>query len=260
MASTPTGGPILWFLLVPGLPQWLRGQPVRGAILAGWFGSAMVAGLASSGTAIGLILLGFAVLVQVGSAADAVELAAFPRLAVGPWARWTSAGLAVVLGCHLPLIVLGSWAGWPTARLGGRARVALIQRGAYRSSSPTAGDRVWIDAHDGVEPGPATVIAGPGEYVRRIDRTYVRPGREPWLAPSTENRPSIELEFRVPHGHLLVAFDPDPSAVGRSQSGPQLVETARVAGRVAAELPEWLRQGPTHNPPPDQADPPQVPA
>ncbi|MFO0959675.1 MAG: hypothetical protein U0800_19940 [Isosphaeraceae bacterium] len=259
MTSSRPGALIPWSLLVPGLPQYLRGQGRRGAILAGWFGASMAVGLPTAGSWVGILLLGFAALVQVGSAADAIELAAFPRLAVGPRGRWSAAGLAVALGCYSPWVLLGSWAGWPSPVARGPLEFYLVQRSAYRTSNPRPGDRVWVEAHEGVEAGPAAVLAGPGEFIRRIDEAYLRPGLDPWRDPGFRPGRSVELEFRVPPGHLLVTFDP-ATPDGRPNRGPLLVPIARVAGRIGVEVPEFLRQAADSRRPQALADESEVPA
>lgn len=248
MSSSRYGVLTIWSVLVPGLPQWRRGQSTRGAILAGWYASSMTVGLPTFGSPVGWLALGFATLVHVASVADAMNLAAFPRLAVGSTARWTAAGLLIALGFYLPLLLVGAGTGWPTLLARSPRHLYLIQRGAYRTSAPRPGDRVWIDAHGDVEAGPATVIAGPDDFVRRLGDAYQRPGREPWHDPDAPRGPAIELEFRVPRGQLLVAFDRDRPNDDPADRAPCLVAVAQVRGRIGLESSRPTRPIPDADP------------
>lgn len=226
---------LIWSLLVPGWSQWLRGRRSWGLTLAGWYASALVVGLSATGSPIGWGLLGFALLTHLASTAEAIERAAFPRLAVGPRAVWTAAALLVVLGCYAPWILLISWTGWPTPMVQNPLYPCLVLRGAYQTTTPRAGDRVWIAAQNGEEAGPATVIAGAGERVQRVNDAYLRPGQDRWRSPGPFLGRPVDLEFQVPRGRLLVAFDPPTN--GRPGYGPVLVKLAHVTGRIAAETP-----------------------
>ncbi len=242
MASRAGGRPALrspgLSFLLPGVPQWLWGQRDLGLLLGGSFASALAAGLFAWGTAAGSILLIFAYAVHVASAADAIRRWAFPGF--GRWvpAASASAGLAA---CYGPLALLAALVAWPGMESGGPRQGYLVDRLAYRDRGPGDGDHVWLARSPSHRGGRlASVLGRPGDEVewaggrlrvagRRIDEIPFRPGQAP-----------KSMAFRVPDGHLLVAYRGDDPLLPRAW---ELVPESRVDGRAWAKLyPVWDRR------------------
>ncbi len=240
MANRPIDPRLRYLLVLPGLPQWCWGQRGCGLVYLGWYASSVVGGLLCWGTTMGAILLGFGVLVHLASAVDVLRQSSFPG-----WTRrvsWTWALMALGLGCYTPAFFVGAVSAWPVAGLDGSRSGLLVNRWAYQKDGPAVGDRVWVSGQGPIGPGPAIVLAVSGQTMERRDDDFrFHSGRD--LSLIGQEGRAVEMEVRVPVGHLLVAFEPGD---GQTDEPIRLTIVARssVLGRVWAELPLGPWRGP----------------
>ena len=226
-------------VLIPGAPQWRWGQSERSAFLFGSFVTGLGVGLFTWGTRTGLALIGFAFLIHVISASDAIRQCSFPGFE--KWVPTTSAfvGLAFVL--YGPLLLAGSVIAWPVIGVGENPEGYLIDLTAYKGAIPDSGDMVWLGAHGGERRGRmAEVIARAGQNVEWTGRRLRVDGRRVDLSPFLTDQASSEMEFQVPEGQILVASRVSDSLISRSW---ECVPDFRAEGRAWAKLyPVWDRR------------------
>ena len=237
----PCRSPGLAFLL-PGVPQWLWGQRERAVLLGGSFVASLSVGLFAWGTAAGVALLAFAYVLHVASTSDAIRQWAFPGF--GRWVPMVSASAGLAAGGYGPLIVLGALVAWPGMERGAPRSGYLIDRLAYRAEGrpPGPGDHVWLAPTPGGRGGRlAEVLGRPGDDVEWADGRLQVAGRRLGLAPFRPGQAPKSLAFKVPDGHVMVAYhQTDDPLVPRTW---ELVPESRVEGRAWAKLyPVWERR------------------
>lgn len=228
-------------VLVPGYPQWRRGDRERALVLGGTFASALAVGLFAWGTPTGLTLLAVAFFCHVGSATDAIRAGAFPGFARGVPMLSTSIGLG--LGCYGPLLALAAALAWPGGiGQGSSSERYLVNRWAYQTTKPRAGDWVYFRSPRGRGFGIARVVAGPGQMVEwNQDQIRVGGLALGWL-PRAAGRAPRDLALTVPTGQLLVA-PPRESRDEVSSCGLLLLPEASVIGQAWAQIvPIWSRR------------------
>jgi Signal peptidase, peptidase S26 len=231
--SSGTIGPRI---LIPGYPQWSWRQKERALVLFGSYLTAMLVGVMTWGTAVGLGILAFAFATHAFSAADAIRQYAFPGFGRLIPAVTASAGLGAV--CYGPLLLMASVYAWPIT-LDERPREGyFINRWAYREETPAPGDTVWLRPTRGARPKIARVVAGPGQRVEwaddqfRVDDTVVE--ESPF--PISGSPGSFKLT--IPEKYVLVTFGADPSRGKGLPGGWEIVDQADVRGRA------WVRSYP----------------
>ena len=232
-----------WRVVVPGWPQWRRGQRGRAMVLAGSFSSAMMVALFAWGTGPGAMLLGFAALAHSASMADAIRQGAFPGF--GPWAPWLSAAAGLGGGGYAPALMIAMQFACPAWTEGG---VYLINRSAFDGRGPEAGHWVWLDAEGpGWRRGVALVVAVGGQRVSWSEGVLRVDGSPASIPPGViDQERRSRGEFSVPEGALLV-FGEEQDLGDRGLEEPEggrlsLVATDRAIGRAWARyFPIWSR-------------------
>ncbi|WP_169980492.1 S26 family signal peptidase [Tautonia rosea] len=239
-----------WFLLLPGVPQWRRGERSRGLVILGWYWSAvMVAGF-GWGSMIGAMLLGAAFLAHCASVADEVRQSAFPGF--GSWAPWFSAAVGLGVVGYVPGLLVALTLAYPAWTKDGGY---LVNRRAYEQQAPAPGQWVWLDRQTSASSidrpkGMARVVAVAGQVVSWSNGGILIDGRKPvvdseglLLTPRTQGR------FEVPERALLVVCEGPRSRQGSwqqeilSSSRLELVPTDWVIGRPwACSYPIWKRR------------------
>ncbi|RUL83092.1 hypothetical protein, partial [Tautonia sociabilis] len=146
-----------WRVVVPGWPQWRRGQRRRGMVLLGSYLSALGVGLFAWGTGLGAVLLGFAMFAHWASVADAIRQAAFPGF--GPWAPGFSAAMGLGAGAYAPALAVTLQVAFPAWTPGGGF---LVDRSAFDSREPEAGHWVWLEATAPERPRTVAQVVGVG--------------------------------------------------------------------------------------------------
>jgi hypothetical protein len=228
-------------ILIPGYPQWSWCQRDRAVVLFGSYLAAMVVGVSTWGTTVGLGVLAFAFLTHAYSAADAIRQYAFPGFGRVVPAVSASAGLGAV--CYAPALVMASVYAWPIA-LDERPREGyLVNRWAYRDDGPRSGETVWLRPARGARPKVARVVAGPGQRVEwsfnqfRVDDQLIE--ESPFRITGSPG----ELKLTIPENHVLVAFGADPKRGNGLPGGWEIVDRADIRGRAwARSYPIWDRQ------------------
>ena len=228
-------------LLVPGFPQWSWRQRERGLILFGSFAGALLVGLFTWGTTLGLAVLLFAFATHAFSAADAVRQYAFPGFGRLVPALATSAGLGAF--CYAPALAMASVFAWPIAIEERPREGYFVNRWAYRETSPTAGETVWLRPTRGARPKVARVVAGPGQRVEwsgerfRVDDQVVE--ESPFRVAGSP----AGFDMTIPEGHLLVTFGADPHRGRGVPGGWEVIDQDDVRGRAwARSYPIWDRR------------------
>ncbi len=230
----PLIGPIF---LLPGAPQWLWLQRERALLLFGSFATSLGVGLFAWGTQIGLALLVFAYITHVVSAADAIRQWSFPGFS--RWIPTCSASACLAVGFYGPLLLFGSTFAWPGLQGMANAEGYLVNRLAYQSLGPEAGDRIWLRGGGGTGGSLAEVVAKPGQSVEWNNRGLKINGRSVPLVPFRQGEAPLDLKLQVPEGRLLVAFQTGDPYVSKLW---EFVPVARVEGRAWAKLyPIWDR-------------------
>lgn len=236
----PRHSPGLAFLL-PGVPQWLWGQRERSLLLGGSFAASLSVGLFAWGTAAGISLLAFAYVLHATSTSDAIRQWAFPGF--GRWVPTISASAGLAAGVYGPLIVLGALVAWPGMERGAPHSGYLVDRLAYRAEGriPGPGDHVWLASDRGVRGGRlAEVLGRPGDDVQWSAGRLQVGGRRVGLAPFPPGHAPHSIAFKVPDGHVLVAYRTDDPMLPHAW---ELVAASRVEGRAWAKLyPVWERR------------------
>ena len=209
-----SAGPVGPRILIPGYPQWSWRQRERALVLFGSYLTAMVVGVMTWGTAVGLGILAFAFVTHAFSAADAIRQYAFPGFGRLIPVVTASAGLGAV--CYGPALLMASVYAWPIT-LDERPREGyLINRWAYREETPVPGETVWLRPTRGARPKIARIVAGPGQRVEwvaeqvRVDDTVV--AESPFRIAGSPG----EFKMKIPEKHVLVAFGADPSRGART--------------------------------------------
>ena len=227
--------------LVPGYPQWDRGERGRSLVLFGSFASSMAVGGFAWGTWVGLAILLLAYGAHVTSLADAIRQGAFPGF--GRWVPWATASAGLGFGCYGPALAAAlvvAWPGYSEEDEEGRRRGFAIDRRAYWVRGPSPGDWAWLRLPGRDAPEAFRVLAGAGQAVGWSEAGLRVDGeRIDWSPDASVWRPR-ELTFRVPDGHVLVGpevadrdEDADAPAPG---CGLVLVSTRQVLGRAWAQL------------------------
>ncbi len=224
--------------LVPGLPQFIWGQPERAFVLAGTFLSALTVGLFAWGTLIGIALLLLAYVVHVASVDDAIHQWSFPAFD----RRMPRLMVSLVLGVGVygPLVLAGSILAWPAVRPG-QSEAYLVNRCEYQEKLPESGDWIWLALEKGTTLGRLVeVVAKPGQNVEWSSSGLRINGKRVSLMPFPHGTAPKQLEFQVPEGQLLVAGAAEANRLPRSW---EFVPIDRVEGRAWAKLyPVWDRR------------------
>ena len=239
--ESPWPTPVGPRILIPGYPQWSWRQRERALVLFGSYATALIVGVLTWGTAVGMGVLFFAFATHAFSAADAIRQYAFPGFGRLVPAVTTSAGLGAF--CYAPALVMASVYAWPIA-LEERPREGyLVNRWAYRDEGPCPGDTVWLRPTRGARPRVARVVAGPGQKVEwsgeqlRVDDQVVE--ESPFRVAGSPRG----LQLTIPDGHVLVAFGADPRRGQAVPGGWEIVDRADVRGRAwARSYPIWDRR------------------
>ena len=228
-----------WRVILPGAAQWRWGQRERASVFFGSFAAASFVGLMAWGTRAGAASLAFAFLAHVAATADVIRQGSFPGF--GRWVPTTAASLSLGLGCYAPMVALGAALAWPAPRSSTGPEGFLVNRWAYRESSPAAGQHIWYGTADERGPTVGQVLAVGGQGVVWGDGRLSVGGRViPWTPP-TSAPPPRRLAFTVPDDHLLVALGMGSDASGTA--GFEVVARDRVEGRAWARYyPFWQRR------------------
>lgn len=232
--------------LVPGLPQFLGGEPERGIVLVLSFASTVTLTVMGWGTVLGWAGLGLCFVFHTASVANVISARSFPR-----HSSFRSGGVAAALAASLFYMpCLGVYASWFATEWSSQPNLAnfvpegyLLDRLAYTGSEPTGGQWVWLEEYARRPACLGMVLATEDEEVDwsdgllRINGDQFLPWREaqPVLAPNS-------LKFKVPKQHLLVATNISPKDFAGAADW-MLVPNELVVGRVWAKLfPIWQRQ------------------
>lgn len=233
-------------LVVPGLPQWWRGERSRGLVLLGWYGSAVLVAGFGWGSAVGAMLLGVAFLVHCASVADGVRQSAFPGF--GSWAPWYSAAVGLGAIGYVPALVVALDLAYPAWTDDGGY---LVNRRAYEQQEPSPGQWVWLDRPSSERPrGMARVVAVAGQVVSWSSGGILVDGRRLAIDPEQWTpTPGTQGRFEIPERALLVVCEaPRPSTQSWSKEvlssmGLELIPADWVVGRPwARSYPIWQRR------------------
>ena len=231
--------PAGWRMVVPGFPQWRWRQRERGLVFLGSYLAALGAGLFAWGRPLGWLLTGFAFLIHVVSAADAIRQAAFPGF--GRTIPVISAGAGLGLACYGPLAVAASIFAWPSEMPLGSGDGFLINRWAYRSAVPREGDWIWFNSPDGGR-GVGRMLAEGGQVVEWSGGELRVGGRAVIWTPPKGVPHATDLVMTVPPGQVLVAQS-GPKGSNESLLGFVFVDERAVLGRAWAQhSPVWSRR------------------
>lgn len=237
----PPGRPPGLAFLLPGLPQWLWGQRERAMLLGASFAASLSVGVFAWGTAMGAMLLVFAYVLHVASMSDAIRQWAFPGFGRRVPTISASAGLAA--GGYGPLVVLGMLLAWPGMERGHSRSGYLVDRLAYRAEGrgPGPGEHIWLAPEPAGRDGRlAEVLGRPGDDVQWSSGRLQVGGRRVGLAPFRLGQAPKSISFKVPDGHVLVAYRTDDPMLPDAW---ELVAASRVEGRAWAKLyPVWERR------------------
>ncbi|QDV35912.1 S26 family signal peptidase [Tautonia plasticadhaerens] len=232
-----------WRVVIPGWPQWRRGDRVRAMVLAGSYASAMMVGLFAWGTGPGAALLGFAALTHSASVADAIRQAAFPGF--GAWAPWFSAAAGLGGAGYAPALAVALQFACPAWTEGGGY---LINRSAFEGRGPEAGHWVWLDRERPDRPRRVALVVAIGGQRVSWSEGVLRVDGMPASIPRgviDEGRRS-RGEFDVPAGALLVFADerdlPGPAPGEAGDGLLTLVASDLALGQAWARyFPIWRR-------------------
>ena len=235
--STPLG---IW-IFVPGYPQWSWSQRERAFVLLGSYLAALGVGVFTWGSPISLGVLGFAFLIHVFSAADSIHQSSFPGFGRMVPVVSASAGLGAV--CYTPALVMATIYAWPIA-LDDRPRDGyLVNRRAYDSGSPVAGQTVWLRPAREPRPRVARVVAGSGQRVEWVGGEFRVDGQKVEDSPLGVAGSPRELKLEVPEGHVLVAFGAERRLPDGGPGGWEIVDRSDIRGRAwARSYPIWDRR------------------
>jgi hypothetical protein len=230
-------------IMVPGWAQWSWQQRERALVMFGSFAISLGVGLFVWGTRASLVILAFACMTHVISAADVIRQSAFPGF--GRLVPVASASAGLGLGCYGPAFAVAMVCAWPGFRGDTPQEGYLVNRGAYWNNDPGTGEWAWAQLPGWPHPKAVRVLAGPGQTVE-WSQSGLRVGGVgvPWTPPPTSWRPR-EFAWTVPDGQVLVAPDPggrsgEPKA--STACGLVLVSKDHIAGRAWAKLyPIWDR-------------------
>ncbi|MEW4568741.1 hypothetical protein AB1L88_12820 [Tautonia sp. JC769] len=235
-----------WLLVLPGLPQWWRGERSRGLVLLGWYSSAAAVAGFAWGSVVGAMLLAVAFLVHCASVADEVGQSAFPGF--GAWAPWYSAVVGLGAVGYLPGLVVALHLAHPAWTDEGGY---LVNRRAYERQSPRPGEWVWLDRRPAgpSSGGMARVVAVAGQVVSWSRGELFVEGRHPAFDPGQLSLPPrTQGRFEVPERALLVVCEGSLPAVGAlspempSPPGLELIPAEWVVGQAwARSYPIWQR-------------------
>lgn len=229
-------------ILVPGLPQWAWRQRGRAAVLFGSYLSALGVGLFAWGTLAGAAMLAFAIMAHVASAADVVRQRAFPGF--GRWVPVVSASTGLGLG-YAPLLGSLWMVAWPGERPDVPGEGYLVNLWAYRAAVPQTGDWVWYERPDGSGFCLGRVAAWSGQEAEWFE-SGLRVAGVPvgWVrSPGGANEALRHLVLTVPADYVLLAPPADALPDVGDATGLDLVEAARIRGRVWAQhAPLWQRR------------------
>ncbi len=228
-------------LVVPGWPQLVWGQRERGLVLLGSFVVAMGAGLMSWGTALAWGFFGFAFLVHVSSASDAIRQGSFPA-----HSRRAALPIAAALGglLYFPLLFGLSVTACPGTVQDRSHSVYLVNRWAYRGDAPHKGHWVWLRVPPSGKLHAARVVAVAGQEVEWNGREWRIDGRKPGLlAPLRTAAWPQACRFRVPAHQVLIEPEEDEEDAPTPGGSLVLVNQDRIIGRAWAQYyPVWDRR------------------
>lgn len=227
-------------ILIPGYPQLLWGQADRAAALGGTYAAAIFVALFAWGSRMGLVMLAFAFLSHVTSAADAIRQGAFPGF--GRWVPTVAASVSLGLGCYAPALAVASVLAWTGGPAGAEHERYAINLWAFRSSGPSSGDWVWYRSPETGSFGLGRVVAGPGKNVEWYGESLTVDGVPLDWRPTAPQAAPSDLALIVPEGQVLVATSSSNPARATS-AGLRLVSLDGVVGRPWARLyPVWTRR------------------
>ena len=210
-------------------------------MLVGSYLVALLVGVLTWGTPVGLGVLAFAFVTHAFSAADAIRQYAFPgfgRLIPGITA---SAGLGVV--CYGPALLMASVFAWPIT-LDERPREGyFINRWAFSDEAPVPGQTVWLRPTRGARPKIARIVAGPGQRVEWSDEQFRVDGTMVEESPFRIAGSPGEFKLTIPDRHVMVAFGADPRRGKGLPGGWEIIDQADIRGRAwARSYPIWDRR------------------
>jgi hypothetical protein len=227
-------------ILIPGLPQWSWDQRERSLFLAGSFTVAVLVGVLTWGTSVGLGILMFAFATHVYSAVDAIRQNAFPGFGRLVPTLTASAGLGGIV--YVPALVLASVYAWPVAPEERPREGYLVNRRAYRHEEPKAGETVWLDSKRGDRSKVARIAATSGQRIEWVGDEFRVDDKPVVDQPLPKSDLPAELKLTIPQGHLLVYFPNQPRPRPGMSGGWEIIEQREIRGRAwARAYPIWSR-------------------
>ncbi len=224
-------------VFVPGWSQWALGERSRARVLGGTFVVSLAVGLFAWGSIPGLLILLFAILTHITSVAQATHVSAFPGFGIG--ARWFASSFGIGLVGYGPLLVAASHFAMPVQEEG---IGYLVNRCAFESNKPSAGDLVWVETSQKNQRSRtiAVVIATEGDWVE-YRQQLIRVNGEPRL--DVASAPLIWMSFEVPPGELVIA-DAQPESLGDSVTQVASIQSIQVVPVEAGLGRAWARTYP----------------
>jgi hypothetical protein len=228
-------------ILVPGWAQFRWGQHQRGWVLGGTFALALLVGLWTWGTRLSLGFVALAFLTHVASATLGLKQNSFPSYSSRVSPFFLSGALAVFF--YVPLFLMLSLIAWPGFEPDGNGIGYLVDRCAYRSATPRAGDWIWMSAPSLGQPRAARVVAVSGQEVAWTGSDWTVDGRVHSLV-NPIRLPVWPQACRFTVGVDQVLVEPQDDGVSSPPLGPVvLVARNRILGRAWAQFyPIWERR------------------
>jgi signal peptidase I len=213
-------------LLIPGWPQWYRGQARRGALLLAGYLASVLLGLATWGSILGSTCWGLAVGLHALSCFDALVV----DQRMGNRRGRMLAGVLVavlVFAVYYQGVRMVSLP-WEPMRLlsaSGPLRpgdVVLIHRWAYRDVPPRVGDVVLYDAPGGLLAPRRNrvlrfvgwridrIVAGPGDTIRWENGQLFVNGAASKVQPLNMRAMPPRFQATVPEGRFAILPTTDP--------------------------------------------------
>lgn len=239
--GSPLAGQFLPTLLIPGYPQWSWRQRERAIVLIGSYLTSIFVGVLAWGTSLGLLILLFAFLVHVFSAADAIRQSSFPGFGRFVPGISTTAGLGAF--CYGPALALASAYAWPISPDERPREGFFVNRWAYQMELPTPGQTVWLRPTRGARPSVARIVAGPTQRLEWLGAELRINGQVVNESPFGLAGLPTGLRMTIPTDHVLVTFGAEPRRGQGIPGGWELVDLDEIQGRAwARSYPFWDRQ------------------
>jgi hypothetical protein len=234
LAGRPFASPIGLSVLVPGWPHIAWGQHERGSVLFGSFVAAVIAGLWTWGTWIGWCFLGYAFVLHVASACDALRQGSFPVYPGRTALVFVTGSFALLF--YIPTLFALLLFAWPGFQPTGSDVGFLVNRCAYRAAAPAQGQWIWMRPPTIGVPRAALVLAVAGEEVEWTGQAWKINGKYRVLhSPARLKAWPQTCRFTVPANQILV--EPDDDGVSTPPLGPVvLVSRSSVLGRAWAQF------------------------